>query len=598
MSTKTITKRVALATVVALGAGVLSLVSVSSANATTGNINVAPTSGATNPAALADVLNIASNISVTGSITAHSSTAIAASTTGTSLGLLAVSDIAGNKVSGTTQTATLLSSGTIQVYTSSSNGSLITVTGGTIGASDATSANAARTAVGINGTGSASDAVLWAQISPNSGAASMTISLYTGSGLTGANLVSGASSGTLTGQVVVTIAASSVSGTMAASKSAIFYEAAGAKTTSLTADDTTGTPGSSDWATTQYANIKVKDAYGVAVAAGLLQASATNGALVQIDSNGTTAATQSTAFYTSSPDSTILTVSAPTTAPVSTVVTVTYNGVVVGTKSFTFTGNVAKIVLSSASNGKTGSTGTVSIAFADSAGNAVYLQGTNTPAANFLADSGSYNGVLTNTSLSTAPSNSTTPGVATFTCGTNNGSANLDVKYVNNDGTTITSNALAVTCSGDAVSYTAKYDKSTYNLGDIAVLIVTFKDSKGALANDKTSNTAAAAVITNSGLGTVVTAPATADASTNGVIKYSWPVGNSAQSTGTFTNSVDFATVDTRATNAGLSQTAVTASFTVSNSGTSLNDVLKGIVSLIASINKQIAALAKLVTKK
>ena len=57
MSTKTITKRVALATVVALGAGVLSLVSVTSAHA---QINVAPGTSASNPAAalfvaLADV---------------------------------------------------------------------------------------------------------------------------------------------------------------------------------------------------------------------------------------------------------------------------------------------------------------------------------------------------------------------------------------------------------------------------------------------------------------------------------------------------------------------------------------------------------------
>ena len=41
---------------------------------------------------------------------------------------------------------------------------------------------------------------------------------------------------------------------------------------------------------------------------------------------------------------------------------------------------------------------------------------------------------------------------------------------------------------------------------------------------------------------------------------------------------------------------AQTVAYSISSGGTSLNDVLKGIVSLIASINKQIAALAKLVT--
>jgi len=43
---------------------------------------------------------------------------------------------------------------------------------------------------------------------------------------------------------------------------------------------------------------------------------------------------------------------------------------------------------------------------------------------------------------------------------------------------------------------------------------------------------------------------------------------------------------------------AQTLSYTIADGSTSLNDVLKGIVSLIASINKQIAALAKLVAKK
>ena len=167
------------------------------------------------------------------------------------------------------------------------------------------------------------------------------------------------------------------------------------------------------------------------------------------------------------------------------------------------------------------------------------------------------------------------------------------MKYVNQDGSVITSNALPVTCSGGAYTYTAKYDKSTYNLGDIATLTVTFKDSKGNLANDIDTPTVKVAAITTSGLGSAVTAPAVGDLPVNGVITYKFPVGNSAMATGTFANSVDFPTVD-----AASAQTAQTVTLTIASSGTSLNDVLKGIVSLIASINKQIAALAKLVTKK
>jgi hypothetical protein len=592
MSTKTVTKRVALATVVALGAGILSLVSVSSASAANN-----ASAGSAGPLAASNVLNIATLNSTNGSVVVPTNANGTAD--GASVGLLSVgSVVSGDKTAGTTQTATILSTGTLEVYTTTTNGNLITVSGGTISASTGTALSADLTKAGsTNGS-----ALFVTSIKPNSGVTSFTVSLYTKGATTGADLVSGVASGTLYGYITVSVAASSVSGTLSTSKSAIYYEAAGATTQGLSTDDTTGTPGKSDWATAQYANIAAKDAYGVALAAGLLTASATNGAYVGLAGNAAATANQSTAYYTAAtPNDTILTVKAPSSAPVTTTVTISYNGTVLGTKAFTFTGSVNKIVLNGAANGKTSNStsNTASITFYDAGGNTVYLTGTNTPVANFVADSASYGGIVTATSLSTAPSNSSTPGLITFTCGPNAGTTNLDVKYTNNDGTVIISNALPVTCSGAAVSYSAAYDKSSYNLGDIATLVITFKDSKGNLANDVDAVATTVASVTSSGLGaTAVTGPVAGDLPTNGVIKYKYTVGNTASATGTFTNSIDFSTVDTRATNAGLSQAAVTASFTVNSSGTSLNDVLKGIVSLIASINKQIAALAKLVSKK
>ena len=86
-----------------------------------------------------------------------------------------------------------------------------------------------------------------------------------------------------------------------------------------------------------------------------------------------------------------------------------------------------------------------------------------------------------------------------------------------------------------------------------------------------------------------------ADITTNGVVKYTYAVGTT---TGTFTNTINFPDVNAIATANGLTAGPVTATLTIADGATSLNDVLKGIVSLIASINKQIAALAKLVTKK
>jgi len=346
-----------------------------------------------------------------------------------------------------------------------------------------------------------------------------------------------------------------------------------------------------------YGNIRIRDAYGSAIYGDLLQATATNGGLVSLDATNKTTPTKSTAYATTAAENYVLSVAAPSAAPLTTVVTVSYAGSVIGTKSFTFTGNVAKVTLSSAANGKlnTATTNTATITFADAAGNAVYMVG-NTPSSGLVADSTGYNNIVSSVSMTTPPTDSSTTGKVSFTCGGAAGKAAIAVTYINNDGTSVKSNSLPVTCSGKAVSYTASYDKSTYNLGDIATLVITFKDSLGNLANDSDAVATAKAAITTAGLGaTPVSGPAIGDLPTNGVIKYTYTVGDTNSTTGTFTNSIDFSTVDT---NSGGVQGAVTAKLVVASSGTTLNDVLKGIVSLIASINKQIAALAKLVTKK
>ena len=146
-------------------------------------------------------------------------------------------------------------------------------------------------------------------------------------------------------------------------------------------------------------------------------------------------------------------------------------------------------------------------------------------------------------------------------------------------------------------------------------MTVTFKDSTGALAADKyttastttLSGAVQASAITGISGGTggtapkvtasqltatsgVTTAGATTDVTTDGVLKYVFVVGTT---TGAYQAIVDFGNVDS--VGAGAPQTV---SYKIVDGSTSLNDVLKGIVSLIASINKQIAALAKLVTKK
>lgn len=610
MSTKTLRKRIALATVVALGAGVLSLVSTTTANAANtwvavnGADNVAPSTSAVNPnsTGIAHSLNIASLLTVDGSTgTLNDRLTIR------SIGLLSVSDIAGTRISGTTQTATLLSSGKISVYTTgaANTADMITVTGGTITANNGAAAyKADGTAIAKNNSAT----IITAVVTPNAGATSMTIKSFASNdtNATAAGMIDGTYSGTLTGQITVTIAATSASGAVSAAKSGVWYTD-DATTGGRTSDSTTTGVGTKEWASQQFASVRVRDAYGVSVGTGgLLQVSATNGALVKLTAKAAGTPTASTDYLSSAtdPDDTTVVIAAPSTAPLSTTITVSWNGTVVGTKSYTFTGEVAKVTLSAPKNGLTGNTtagtNTATISYADAAGNAIYIQGNNTPASGFGADSSTL-GVVTSITQSTAPSNSTTPGVITFGCGPVSGKANIAVTYINNSGSIVKSNVLPVTCSDIAVSYTAAYDKSTYKPGEIATLTVTFKDSKGNLAAD--SLVAAAnnqdnvlPVISASGVTKVGAAlAADTDRSTNGVLTYTWIVGTS---TGTFTNSVNFPQVNTNATAAGLTQGAVTATLTIADGATSLNDVLKGIVSLIASINKQIAALAKLVTKK
>ena len=647
MSTKTISKRVALATVVALGAGVLSLVSVSSASATnTGAYpNIAPAQAAANPTATAGTLNIASDLALPASVAGTASATVASNL---SYGLLSVGDISGGYVAGTTQTATLLANGQIAVYTAlaqttSANAvrqvAAFKVTGGTVSGAIATATNA-YVAYGAGATVAAVETTAASGIgavlvTPSAGVSSMTIQLYTGSGYaatgsgatastwgvdgsaSNAAVVAAAASpttGTLEGQITVSIATTSVSGTLSVTKSGVFYSTGAAAATSDISSALTGQPavGTSAWNVAQYASIVAKDAYGVAVASGVLTATATNGAYVSLANSATAASvgSSSSAFVAGTNGATVTVAPSVSTAS-NTTVTISYNGTVIGTKAFSFNGKVASVTLSAAGNGKVGGASTnagnwMVITFKDSAGTVLAI-GDSGQTGSYPANAVTKNAGTAGTGISlgtvTYPVTGTA-GKVVYGCGAAvNVTGTVQVDYSNIDGTVVTSNSLPVTCSGSPYSYTAKLDKATYNPGDIATLSVTFKDSTGALAADVytltgtplsagvTSAIAGANVpniigsnLTNTS-GTTTTAGSATDVTTNGVATYKFIVGTTS---GSYQAIVSFPTVDV----------GTTVAYTIASSGTSLNDVLKGIVSLIASINKQIAALAKLVTKK
>ena len=129
MSTKTIKQRIALVAVSALTAGLFSVVS---APASSANYNAAP--GSSSSGSVAGVLHMATTTNTTGVAVASATAA-----DNRSVGLLTTSDIIGGRWAGTTQTATLLASGTLAVFTTAATSgantiSAITVENGIISA--------------------------------------------------------------------------------------------------------------------------------------------------------------------------------------------------------------------------------------------------------------------------------------------------------------------------------------------------------------------------------------------------------------------------------------------------------------------------------
>ena len=604
MSKTTLRKRIALTAVAAIGAGLLSVVPVSTANAVN---NVAPGATASNPSAAVGSMNIASATALGGKI------AISAISSATSVGLVAVSDIAGGLQEGTTQTATLLSTGTIVVYTTvaTANAGFISVTGGTV--SESTNSD------GINSSstivGNVIDNQEWiVAIRPASGQTSMVIRYYNAAMASyGADEATALATGlvaptlgTLAGQITVTIAAVSGAGTMSPANSALYTVNAATDSTDdgQTSDDPTAAIQNNGLI--GCVNIQLNDAYGIDISstAGLLTATATNNAVVAFAAADCAAGvTAGSTFYTSSPADVVVSVAQPTAgAPLSTTLTILYNNVVVGTKSFVIRGKVAKVTVSSpkisAADGTAG-VDSAGVKFEDAAGNTIYpvsgnasypLSSTVFGITAATAKSGYVSAAAISTTVPDA-STSTTGKIA-WTCGVLSTKQAISMTYVNVDGSTVVSNTFDASCGGAPYSYSASFDKTSYAPGEIATLSITFKDLGGSLASDESaiathvSAGVSDASISAPGL-TMVGAPTSVDRTTNGVKKYTFTVGSTE---GSYNAVVNFPTIDDPAT---VSYTIKSGTTSVSNA-----DVLKSIVALIASINKQIQALQKLILKR
>jgi len=422
--------------------------------------------------------------------------------------------------------------------------------------------------------------------------------------------------GTLTGQITVTVVAASAGGSYSAAYSLCNTRSNSQGHGIATGIDTTSAITNGQ---TAYIAFDLDDAYDSSLDAGALVVSATGGALISLAANGSTAAagTTSTVVSTVAPTNQVVQVTQGTAnAPQITTVTITFNGTTVCTKTITIRGEIAKLEIANIGTGDINSANSITagastwiantlgdaaraglftVVGRDSAGNAVVTNSGGT----FSADSATLTTTVqalsvpeTATSVSSSSAAFGIYGVGTWTCGAAAGSSNVKLKWTNSgSGTVVTSDAFAARCADDPYTYTASWDKASYVAGEIATLTVQFLDSKGNKANNAGAH--GAATITAPMFTAVTSHTGTVSNKADGSRVYTFTVGKDTGITaGTYTSIVEYASLV-----AGTKQTPTYKVGTGTSEVTNA-EVLKSIVALIASINKQIQALQKLLLKK
>jgi trimeric autotransporter adhesin len=576
MSTKTLRKRIALTAVTALGAGLLSVVSTPAANAWTGTalLQVAPSNSATAVAAIENTVAASRNVGV---IASDTTTALAG-------------------------TATMLATGTIVVGVAADTVErFISVVGGTLVAGSLANVtiNAAQTSAALSTT-NAAKAV---GVRPNAGVTTMTISLTRGTSSVPIALQS---------RITVTVAATNTSGVYSAANSLVNTAVSGDNTNAgvdIVNAETQSTSLIPNGAKAQV-NFTLRDAFNQALPGSVVSASVTTGGLVSVDALGTAGSpTAPVALAGSAVSSGSVTVTqAVANAPVTVTVTISYAGTVVGTKTFSFQGEVTKVTVTPTKIAKTGSSqanaDAATIVYTDAAGNVLYPSGANVTTV--VTASMGLQTTVSNVVVGTYPSDGVS-GKLTVTCQATAGTVPaLQVRHLNSlSGTIVLSNTWAQTCAGAATSLTGSWDKASYTPGSIATLTLTFKDSKGFAANSydllDTMTITGSPSSTTAQAGAPVTAlnaSAARGGGLTGTITQQYVVGST---TGDFVAVVvPPASLVTAATAAGATQGNLSLAYKIASSSATVTNeqVLASIVSLIASINKQIVALQKLILQR
>ena len=490
-----------------------------------------------------------------------------------------------------------------------SNTSAISVSGGKITGFSAGGTTVAGATNGVvitaDGSGAAWSelAVFGLQFKPEKAGSNMTIKLW-GPAVAAATVpVTAAASivanTTLRHTITVTVVATGAAGTFSAGNSYISINALASGTATVADVPKEDFSRGNDIRI----NYTLVDALGTAGTANMpanttVQAQVTSGTCIV----GTTAATYTLPVISetgNSGDFFVTNASDPVAATKCTVA-ISVNGVVVSTKNLTFAGPASVIKVSSGFNAATSNASVTApagkgyVTVEDAAGNV--LGGVTV-----TADTTTYSGIISAASIASNLTGSQQNGAAAstlgaqlaVTCTSTGGSSTIKLRTTLANGTVIRSADVPINCAGGANSYTASLDKASYVPGDIATLTITAKDSKDRLTHDAAA--LGAGLTTNIAISgsnmTAVTAPSSGDTFDKGVKTYKFIVGATV---GSYNMVVDLPSITSVST---VGQTSLTLAYKIASSTTEVSnaDVLKSIVALIASINKQIQALQKLI---
>jgi len=354
-----------------------------------------------------------------------------------------------------------------------------------------------------------------------------------------------------------------------------------------------------------YITVKLYDGLGAALTTDVNTVTATvkSGDCLIAATSGDQVTTTAIAAL-SSGQGEFFTLQATDDAPTVCVVDVAVDGAVVATKTILHQGKVASV----------GFTGPATLADAgDGAITGAAYYWAKDSAGNYLGDidvayASGYNSVVTALSFSEAgpvtksavttvnggAAPASTPGTIGFTCSAIKGTASVKIKHTFGTGVSVTSDAITLSCFGDAVNYKASLDKATYMPGEIATLTITATDSAGNKANEEeqigTDDTADVSI--TGAYMTPVSAAKNTDKFVDGKKTYKFVVGGTD---GSYNLIVDLPKFNSTT----YSQSAITVAYSIKSSTSSVTtaEVLAAIVKLIASINEQIALVQKQLKK-